>query len=202
MNSLTKKLDPSRTGLLVIDMQNDFCSEGGYLHQKFGRDTSKNLPLAKRIMKTVKVARKAGVTVIWIKANYEPRYLSQAMKANVDSNLICCEGGTWGWDFFHVLPTKNEPIIEKHSYNAFFETNLHEVLGDKNIETLVFTGVATNVCVESTLRDGYFKGYFVVMPDDLVAASTPEFQHGTISNVRHYFGDVPKAAEVEAIWST
>ena len=40
------------------------------------------------------------------------------------------------------------------------------------------------------------------MPDDLVAASTPEFQHGTISNVRHYFGDVPKAAEVEAIWST
>jgi ureidoacrylate peracid hydrolase len=200
--SLIEKLKPEQTALVIVDMQNDFCADNGYLYKKFGRDTSANLRLAQNIMTIVKIARKAGVMIVWIKANYELRYLDSAMKEHADSNLICCEGGTWGWDFYHVSPIVGEPIIEKHCYNGFFETNLDDVLKARNIKTLVMTGVATNVCVESTLREAYFKGYFIVMPEDLVAASTPEFQLGTVANVRSYFGDVPKASEVEEIWST
>jgi ureidoacrylate peracid hydrolase len=199
--SLAEKLKPKHTAVVIIDMQNDFCAYNGYLHNKFGRDTTASPKLAQNIMTTVKIARKAGVMIIWIKANYELKHLGPAMKEGFDANLICCEGGSWGWDFYNVLPLTDEPVIEKHCYNGFFKTNLDEILKARNIKTLVMTGVATNVCVESTLRDAYFRGYYIVMPEDLVAASTPEFQQGTIENVRSYFGDVPKAIDIEEIWA-
>ncbi len=201
MSELTKKLIPEETALVVIDMQNDFCAEEGYLHKRFGRDMSSNLVLANRIMTTVAIAREAGVMIVWIKANYEPQYLGAAMKANADPDNICCEGGSWGWDFYQVTPLKGEPVVEKHCYNGFYETDLDKILKVKHIKNLVMTGVATNVCVESTLREAYFNGYFVIMPEDLCAASTAEFHQATVDNVRTYFGDVPKAAEVEEIWT-
>ena len=202
MSDLAQKLTPDETALIVIDMQNDFCAEGGYLHNRFGRDMSSNLVLAKRIMETVEIARRAGVMIVWIKANYEPRYLGAAMKAKADPDNICCEGGTWGWDFYQVTPLEGEPVIEKHCYNGFYETDLDKTLKSQNIKNLVMTGVATNVCVESTLREAYFNGYFVTMPEDLCAAGTPEFHQATVDNVRAYFGDAPKAAEVDEIWAS
>lgn len=202
MPALSEKLKPSETALIVIDMQNDFCAEGGYLHKRLGLDMSRNLILAKRIMETVEVAREAGVMVVWIKANYEPQYLGAAMKANRDPDNICCEGGTWGWDFFNVTAKSDEPVVEKHCYNGFHETNLAGILQARKIKSLVLTGVATNVCVESTLREAFFRGYHVVMPEDLVGATKPEFQQGTIVNVRTYFGEVPMAAEVEEVWAS
>jgi ureidoacrylate peracid hydrolase len=202
MSPLAVKLVPSETALIVIDMQNDFCADEGYLHKRFGRDMSSNIALADRIMATVERARAAGVMVVWIKANYEPRFLGAAMKAKADPDLICCEGGTWGWDFYRVEPLAGEPVVEKHCYSGFYETNLDETLKAKDIKNLVLCGVATNVCVESTLREAYFNGYFVTMPEDLVAAGTPEFQQASIDNVRSYFGDVPMTQEVTDIWAS
>lgn len=202
MDNLTEKINPAHTALIVVDMQNDFCAEGGYLHQRFGRDMSGNAELAARIMNSVEIARQAGVMVVWIKANYEPKFLGPAMKASSDPDQICCEGGSWGWDFFQVTPQDDEPVIEKHTYNGFFQTGLDDLLSSLGIKTLVMTGVATNVCVESTLREGFFKGYFIVLPEDLSAASSPEFHQGTVKNVQIYFGDTPTAAEINSIWQS
>ncbi len=129
--SLPEKIDPVHTAVVVVDMQNDFCAEGGHLHNKLGCDMSANAPLAGRIMELVEAAREADALVVWIQANYERHFLSgQALAklAETQTDSICCEGGTWGWDFYEVTPRPGEPVIEKHTYSGFFGTELDRML--------------------------------------------------------------------------
>ncbi len=202
--SLPEKIDPAHTAIVVVDMQNDFCAEGGYLHGNLGCDMSANEPLAGRIMDLVGAARSAGALVMWIQANYEPRYLSgQALAKLAEKQIetVCCEGGTWGWDFYRVAPEPGEPVIEKHTYSGFFGTELDRMLRFRGIRTLVMTGVATNVCVESTLRDGYFNGYYIVVPEDCVGSAAPDLHEAALKSVRLFFGEVTTGAELRAVWA-
>ncbi len=205
LTTLPEKLDPAHTAIIVIDMQNDFCADGGYLHENLKVDMSGNGPLSGRIMELVAAARDTGAMVVWIKANYEPRYLSGQALAKLREkgiNSICCEGGTWGWDLYGVSARPDEWVIEKHTYSGFHGTELDRVLRFRGIRTLVMTGVATNVCVESTLRDGYFNGYYIVMPEDCVDSAARDLHDATIKNVRMHFGEVvDTGAEIAALWS-
>ncbi len=204
LSEFSERLNPEHTAVIVIDMQNDFCAEGGHLHKSRGGDMSANLPLAKRIMSLVEAAREAGAMVIWIKANYEPRYLSgQALLKRQQNQTegICCEGGTWGWDFYEVEARADEWVIEKHTYSGFAGTELDRVLRFNQIKSLVFTGVATNVCVESTLRDGYFAGYYIFMPEDCVGSAARDLHEATIMNVRGLLGDVAPSGEIIKAWA-
>ncbi len=205
LTSLSDRLEPKHTAIVVVDMQNDFCAEGGQLHKTLGVDMSANGPLAGRIMDLVRAARRAGAMVVWIQANYERRYLSGQALAKLEERgveSICCEGGTWGWDFFEVAPEPGEWTIEKHTYSGFHGTELDRVLRFRGIRTLVMTGVATNVCVESTLRDGYFNGYYIVMPEDCVGSAAADLHAGTLENVRRHFGEVvASGAGLAALWS-
>lgn len=205
LTTLPEKLDPAHTAIIVIDMQNDFCADGGYIHENLKVDMSGNGPLSGRIMELVAAARDTGAMVVWIKANYEPRYLSGQALAKLQEkgiNSICCEGGTWGWDLYEVSANPDEWVIEKHTYSGFHGTELDRVLRFRGIRTLVMTGVATNVCVESTLRDGYFNGYYIVMPEDCVDSAARDLHDATIKNVRMHFGEVvDTGAEIAALWS-
>jgi nicotinamidase-related amidase len=205
LTTLPEKLDPAHTAIIVIDMQNDFCADGGYLHENLKVDMSGNGPLSGRIMELVATARDTGAMVVWIKANYEPRYLSgQALSKLQEKGIdsICCEGGTWGWDLYEVTANPDEWVIEKHTYSGFHGTELDRVLRFRGIRTLVMTGVATNVCVESTLRDGYFNGYYIVIPEDCVDSAARDLHDATIKNVRMHFGEVvDTGAEIAALWS-
>lgn len=203
LTTLDTKIDPSHTAIVVVDMQNDFCAEGGYLHSTLGADMSPNAPLAGRIMDLVQAGRAAGTQLVWIQANYEPKYLSGQAKAKLAErgiDAICCEGQTWGWDFYEVAPEDGELVVEKHSYSGFFGTELDRLLRFRGIKTLVMTGVATNVCVESTLRDGYFNGYYIVVPEDCVGSAAMDLHEATLKNVRMFFGEVVTAEAVKAVW--
>ena len=206
LSSLPEILNPAHTAVVVVDMQNDFCAENGFVHKTLGFDVSDNYPLAQRITSLVEAARKLDAMVIWIKANYEHRYLSGQALTKLQQKQIsstCCEGGTWGWDFFVVQPELDEWVIEKHTYSGFHGTELDRILRFKGIRTLVITGVSTNVCVESTLRDGYFNGYYIVVPEDCVGSPSKDLHDGTLMNVRMYFGDVLEASsEIIELWST
>ena len=205
LSSLPETLNPAHTAVVVIDMQNDFCAENGYLHKNLGVDMTSNIPLAQRIMELVAAARRAHAMVVWIKANYETRYLSgQALSKlqQKQNSSICCEGGTWGWDFFEVEAEPDEWVIEKHTYSGFHGTELDRVLRFKGIRSLVMTGVATNVCVESTLRDAYFNGYYIVLPEDCVNSVARDLHDATLKNVRMYFGEVVgSGAEIVEMWA-
>ena len=87
-------------------------------------------------------------------------------------------------------------MVEKPRYSAFFNTNLDSLLRAKGIRSLVFTGIATNVCVESTLRDGFFLEYFGVVLHDATHQAGPAFlQEATLYNVEKFFGWVSTVAD-------
>jgi ureidoacrylate peracid hydrolase len=104
--------------------------------------------------------------------------------------------GTWGVDFFRLSPEPGDPVVTKHSYNGFHGTDLHAVLQQLGVRTLVLTGVATNVCVDSTLREGFFLGYHIVVVEDCVGSGNRAGHDGTLTTVRLNFGAVLGAEEV------
>ncbi len=92
-------------------------------------------------------------------------------------------------------------MVKKHRYSAFVDTDLDLVLRSLGVKTLIMTGVATNVCVESTARDGCFHDYYVVFLSDCTATNDgPAAQEATLENMRRHFGVVASADEVVAAW--
>jgi ureidoacrylate peracid hydrolase len=203
LRSLSERVDPAHTAILVVDMQNDFCAEGGYIHQTRKADMSEGSALAKRITSLVDRGRAGGSTIVWIQANYEPRFLSpQAIikREERQPGLVCCAGESWGWEFFEVKPHADDMLIEKHSFSAFFGTELDRLLRFRGIKTLILTGVATNTCVESTLRDGFFLGYYIVLVEDCCNSAARHLHDGTLNNVRSSFGEVMASGELMNFW--
>ncbi len=204
LTRMEDQVAPAHTALLVIDMQNDFCAEGGYIDKVVKADLSGCEGVATAINGLVDAARTAGVSIVWIRANYEPRYLADPMKvrnAGRDpTNAVCCAGGTWGYDFWRMTPRDGEFFVEKHRYDAFLGTALDDILRHNGIRTLVTTGVVTNVCVESTLRAGFFRGYYIVVPEDAVGSSHRDLHDATLKNVRMYYGTVTDSETLAGLW--
>ena len=116
-----------------------------------------------------------------------------------NSQMICLEG-SWGADFYRVEPEAGEPIVIKHRYSAFVDTDLELILHSRGIKSVILTGVATNVCVESTARDAYMRDYYVTFVDDCSAAYDPAKHAATLINMADHFGVVTTADEVMEAW--
>src|SRR5690625_3789744 len=181
---LFDQLRPGHTALLVIDIQNDFCAQGGFMNRV------RNYPLdfvpqvVYNIERLVAAVRPAGVPVVWIRSHYDFKYLnsSHISKRREEG---CALEGTWGAEFFQISPEPEDLIVDKHHFSGFHDTDLHERLQERGIKTLVLVGVATNVCVDSTLRDGFFLGYHIVLVEDCVGSNSQPGHIGTLATVRN-----------------
>jgi ureidoacrylate peracid hydrolase len=203
--TLAEKLQPQAAALLVIDMQNDFCAKGGYIDAVMKKDVGAAATIVGAIDRLLAAARARGVPVVWVKADYSHERIPEPMLAKLRSRgitAVCCRPGTWGADFFGVRPAGDETQVVKHSYSGFIGTELEPVLRGLGARTLVCVGVQTQVCVESTVRDGHSLGYFCVVPQDAVASHTPALHDATLDNIRFLFGDVCAARDVVDAWST
>jgi len=200
---LTDKINPIHTAVLVVDLQNDFCAPEGYVGQRFGCDPQANESLAKRNLELTEVARRAGVLIIWIQAIYDPEHLSapMIMKGGQSNNEKRCLDGTWGAEFYNVEPKEKDLVIQKHRYSAFSGTSLDNHLRRHAIKTTVITGVSTNICVESTLREAFNLGYYVVIPRDCVAGNNEKLHEATLQNVEFLLGDVTESSSLIEHWS-
>lgn len=201
--TLDRIVAPRHTAVLVVDMQNDFCAPGGYIERVMKKDAAACRDVAQPIDRLLTLARNANVPVFWLRANYAHELLPESMYAKLVRQGItdvCCARGTWGADWFGVEPMTGEPVIEKHCYSGFMRTNLHRLLEDRGIGTLVFCGVQTHVCVESTLRDAHSLGYYCVVASDCVASHTPALHEATLANAR-FLGDVTTVAELRSLWT-
>ena len=200
---LTDKINPIHTAVLVVDLQNDFCAPEGYVGQRFGCDPQANESLAKRNVELTEVARRAGVLIIWIQAIYDPEHLSapMIMKGGQSNNEKRCLDGTWGAEFYNVEPKEKDLVIQKHRYSAFSGTSLDNHLRRHAIKTTVITGVSTNICVESTLREAFNLGYYVVIPRDCVAGNNEKLHEATLQNVEFLLGDVTESSSLIEHWS-
>ena len=202
LQTRSERFDPTRSALVVIDMQNDFCAEGGYVEKVVGRDASACRAVAGPIMELVGAARRSAVPVVWVRAIYDLDKLPAGMRAKQleKGTAVCCATGSWGAEFYQVAPLAGELVIDKHSYSAFIGTGLDEHLRRRGVRTLVFAGVQTNVCVESSLRDAACMGYYAVLPADCTASHAAPLHEATISNVAFLFGDVTTRAELVDSW--
>lgn len=199
---LAKAVMPASAALIVIDVQNDFCAKGGY-YDKTGADLSFSAPAIERMVQLIDAARAAGVRVIFARNHYDDVYVSETQRARarrVGWYMPYCLQGTWGADFYRVAPLPGETIVTKHRYDAFYNTDLEVVLRSNKVQSLILTGVATNVCVESTMRSAYFRDFEVVVVEDCCAARNVSAHEASLENVRKHFGLVATAADIEQVW--
>ena len=120
------------------------------------------------------IDREAGVLVIFIQAIYDPQYLLAPMRErdlHVGARMPRCLMGSWGADFHVVARRANEPVVIKHRYSAFANSELDDLLKRHGIRNLLLAGVATDTCAESTGRDAYFIDYYVTLVADCCAGA-------------------------------
>ncbi len=197
-------VDPAHTAVLVIDVQNDFCASGGHTEVNLGRDVADCQAVVGPIERLVEGARAAGAPVIWVKADYDRAYLSRPIRAKQEARGIktaYCVSGTWGAAFYEVSPADGDIVIEKHRHSAFVGTELEQVLRDRGIQTLVIAGVQTHVCIESSLRDGSARGYYIVVPRDCVGSYDRALHDATLRCVEMHFGEVLDSNALLDLWS-
>ena len=210
LDTLDRKVRPDHTALLVIDVQNDFCADDGIMAQE-GCDVAAAQAMADRLPAILSAARGAGVLVVFVRNVYSSDHnfylsdvwLEQASRTRDGSytRRPVCEEGTWGGDFYGAArPEPGDPVVTKHRFNAFRNTDLDTILRAHGVRTIVMTGVATNVCVETTARDGFMHDYYVVFTDDGTAAYAEEDHRATLRNIERYFGQVVGLADLRAIW--
>jgi ureidoacrylate peracid hydrolase len=199
-----ERVHPGKTRFLVIDVQNDFCAEGGWFDE-YANDLTLIHEAVDRLVGFIDVARQAGVPPIFIRAIYDRIYLSPPMLERHERTglgIDHCHEGTWGADFFRVQPLQDELIFTKHRYSAFKNTELDAYLRAQRVENLILAGTTSNVCVESTARDAYMLDYHVVFMSDTSATYQAEAHEATLANIRRAFGIVASADEVAEAWRT
>lgn len=204
-------IDPKATALLVVDMQNAYASPGGYLDLA-GFDIESAAGVIEKIALLVETARQSGVTVVFFRNGWDPDYVEaggpgspnwwksnalKTMRDNPDLQGKLLAKGTWDYALVDRLqPQAGDIVIEKPRYSAFYNTALDSVLRARGIRNLAFCGIATNVCVESTLRDGYHREFFGVLIEDATHQAGPPFlQEATVYNVEKFFGWVSNTAD-------
>jgi ureidoacrylate peracid hydrolase len=196
------RVAPATTRLLVVDVQNDFLADGGWF-ANHGQDLGPMRRAVDNLARFIPVARAAGVRPIFIRATYDQKWLSRPMLerhelVGLDSHH--CQEGTWGAEFYVVRPQPDDDVIVKHRYSAFIGTELNPLLRAQGVENLIIVGVTTNVCVESTARDGYMLDYHIVLVEDCTASYSEEPHQATLANIRRAFGRVVTAEEIASVW--
>jgi ureidoacrylate peracid hydrolase len=199
------RYDPAHTALIVVDVQNDFCSPEGSLGRA-GADTSAAVEMVPRLGGLIDAAHAADVPVIFIQTIHDPTNDSVQWLGRIDDGPgterpgITCRTGSWGGEFYEVAPGPGDQVVTKYRYSAFVGTNLNIVLRTLGVKSLLFTGVATEVCVESSLRDGLFNEYFVTLVQDCAATYSQDAHDASVRVVGKHFGTVVNGSDLAQIW--
>lgn len=181
------ELIPAQCALLIIDMQRDFLEPGGF-GEMLGNDVSQLRRTIEPNKKLLSAWRKVGLQVMHTREGHRPDLTDLPPAKKIRGRSKSCIGdagpmgrilvrGEAGHDIIPELyPLPTEPVIDKPGKGAFFATDLHAILQNKGIKQLVVTGVTTEVCVNTTVREANDRGYDCLVPSDCVGSYFPEFQ--------------------------
>lgn len=198
------EIDLQSTAVIVIDMQNCFVKKGGFF-DLWGCDIVLTQRVIEPIKRITNAARTKGVKVVYIAHVYSPDlrdsggpnspnwYKDAALsgpREHPEWGDKFYNRGTWGAEIIDELkPQESDLFVEKPRYSAFFGTNLDIILRTYSIKYLVFVGIATNCCVESSIRDAFNLDYFSILISDAAMNYGPQFtQEATIFNVKDLYG--------------
>lgn len=197
-------LDPMRTALLVIDLQNGFVAEG----------QPGSLPMAREILGNVNLLagalRAAGGQVVWIRhtsdsaaGNPWARFHDFSRTGWGEALCSALTPGAFGHEIHPDLDkVAADLVVDKTRFSAFIQgsSDLHDILTARGIDTVIVTGTITNICCESTARDAMMLNYRVFFVPDATAAHTDAEQEATLGNMMLWFADVrPVSALLEMI---
>lgn len=186
--NLPVTLEPTKTALLVVDMQNDFIHPRGIL-SRYGLSVNGLDSFVKRVSNLIELCQTKGLPVIATRHIIRQDRRGKAAGGGLWVEMrpfLKTEGfrsGTWGAEIIEGLPPPDF-IVEKTRFSAFYETGMERLLRDLRIEFIIFSGVATNVCVESTIRDAFFRDFRIITVEDCVTAYTQPAHEGSLHTLR------------------
>jgi ureidoacrylate peracid hydrolase len=212
LKTLAEKVDPRHAAVVTVDVQNDFFHDQGFLG-KLGAPMGLVQGMAPRLKQFLTAARARGVEVIHVISWHDEQYASpvvteqklrKGFPLELNGRLLkdapYCLKGTWGADFYEIDAAPDEEIVIKHRYGGFTGTNLDLLLRSRGIQTVILTGAATNVCVESTAREVYMHDYYLVFVSDCTATMSQDAHDHTLKMIDQYFGQVASADEIINAW--
>lgn len=197
-------LDPVATALIIVDMQNAYASLGGYVDTA-GFDISGAQGTIANIAAIAEAARVAGILVVYLQNGWDAAYQEaggegspnwhksnalKTMRRRPELHGQFLAKGGWDYALVDALqPRPGDLVVPKTRYSGFFNSTLDSTLRARGIRSLVFTGIATNVCVESTVRDAFHLEYFSVMLRDATHdLGGKAMQHASEYNIETFFG--------------
>jgi ureidoacrylate peracid hydrolase len=197
-------IDLAQTAIVAVDLQNGYASPGGY-RALVGQDISAARKVIDNALRLLAAARGIGLTVILLKNGWDVELKTaggphspnwhksnplKTMRARPELKGKILTYGSWDYEFVDdIKPAPEDIIVPKARYSGFCGTALDNILRARYIRNLVFTGIATNVCVESTIRDAYHREFFCLLVSDATTQSGPSFiQDATLYNVERFLG--------------
>jgi ureidoacrylate peracid hydrolase len=213
LRTLEQKVDPAHAALVIVDVQNDFFHNDGYLG-KLGAPLGLVQAMAPRLARLLDAARARGVKVIHCISYHDEEYASPVVteqklrhghKMELNGRQLkdapYCLKGQWGAELYGMEARPGEEIVIKHRYGGFTGTNLDLILRSHGIQTVILTGAATNVCVESTARETYMHDYYLVFVSDCTATTSQDAHDYTLKMIDMYFGQVAGSEEIMRAWA-
>jgi ureidoacrylate peracid hydrolase len=213
-------IDPTGTAMIVVDMQNDFGSKGGFFALG-GIDISPIEAVVPRIAEVLAATRRAGILTVYLKMGFRPdlsdagatdspnwlkhaqlRAIGEAVTAPDERAGRILIRDTWNTDIVSQLaPQPEDVVLYKTRYSGFYETELDTILKGRLIRTLIVTGCTTSVCVESTIRDAMFRDYTCLLLEDCAAEpighGLPRSNHdASLLVIQALFGWVSQSREL------
>lgn len=184
--------------LIVVDMQNGFLKPDGFMANA-GLNIDQCIATIGPNQRGIAACREASIPIIFTRYTLRPDYKDAGLLGDIypalrDSKAMVI--GTRDWEIADELePTPGDIILDKQRYSSFYNTNLEVTLRALGVTLLVVTGVTTNICVESTVRDAFFRDFKVTVLEDCVGAVDELMQQGPLHSFRYGFGDVMKSDE-------
>jgi nicotinamidase-related amidase len=193
------ELQPGKCALLIIDMQRDFLEPGGF-GEMLGNDVSQLRQAIEPNQRLLAAWRTAGLVVIHTREGHRPDLsdLPPAKKVRGKGSKTIGDTGPMGRILIRgeeghdiipeLYPLPGEPVVDKPGKGAFFATDLHAILQNMGIAQLIVTGVTTEVCVNTTVREANDRGYDCIVPSDCVASYFPVFQEMGLEMIKAQSG--------------
>ena len=196
--------DRDRTALLVIDMQNGFCHPGGSI-TAMGKDISMGRAAIAPCLRLVEAARAAGVPVIFTRIVYRADYADRGVMPYeirpALKGLSSCVAGTWDAALIdEITPGPGEWVFDKNRPSAFHNCPMESTLRSLDVHTLVVSGVTTNICVESTVRDTAHRDYRTFVVADATGELERHRHEAALESMAYFFTHVVQVDEVLAAW--